>query len=180
MTIVSDDIINPYYTQLYLEGPKPAYKISELTVEKMNDFVDNGNSLDLLIALSNSPVNEFEILNKILLDPACKYTNFATFLELLEFDLQYVNKLKSKLASINNVASNVSINGSIEQYPTINSITLYDNCSIQLVNSYFSWSFYVKNSIIFNRFINKTKNNASIKKDIKELLSTTTKASAEA
>jgi hypothetical protein len=175
MTIASNDLTNPFYDQLLLEGPKPAYRINELTVEKMNEFVDNGNSLDLLIALSNSPVNEFEILNKILLDPACKYTNFATFLELLEFDLQYVNKLKSKLVSINNIASNVSINGSIEQYPTINSLTLYDNCSIQLVNSYFAWSFYIKNSIIFNRFINETKNKSSIKKDIKELLSTTIK-----
>jgi hypothetical protein len=152
MTIVSDDIINPYYTQLYLEGPKPAYKISELTVEKMNEFVDNGNGLNLLVGLSNSPVNEYELLNKILLDPACKYKNFITFLELLSFDIQFVEELRQKLVSITNIASNVSINGLTNLYPDINSITLYDNCSIQLVNNYISWPTYITSYIIFNRF----------------------------
>lgn len=152
MTIVSDDIINPYYTQLYLEGPKPAYKISELTVEKMNEFVDNGNGLNLLVGLSNSPVNEYELLNKILLDPACKYRNFITFLELLSFDIQFVEELRQKLVSITNIASNVSITGLTNLYPDINSITLYDNCSIQLVNNYISWPTYITSYIIFNRF----------------------------
>jgi len=50
MTIVSNrnDV---YYNQIYNTGPEPKYRISELTVEKVNDFVDNGNSLELLIAL---------------------------------------------------------------------------------------------------------------------------------
>lgn len=152
MTIVSDDRTNPFYDQLYLEGPKPSYRISELTVEKMNEFVDAGNGLNLLIALSNSPVNEYETLNNILLDPASKYTNFATFIELLEFDRQYVDKLKPKLVSITNIASNVSICGLTELYPDINSITLYDNCSIQLVNTYESWQKYIDKYIVFNRF----------------------------
>ena len=168
MTIVSDDLTNPFYDQLLLEGPKPAYRISELTVEKMNEFVNKGKSLNLLIALSNSPVNEFEKLNKILLDPACKYTNFATFIELLDFDIQYVIKLKSKLVAIYNISSNVTICGLIAKYPTINTITLYDNCSIQLVNSYFLWSFYINSGIIFNRFTNKTNNNDLSTKNIFE------------
>jgi hypothetical protein len=63
-------------------------------------------------------------------------------------------KLKKKLAAIYGVASNVSINGLLESYPDINPYTLYQNCAIQLVNSYFTWSFYIKNTIIFNRFNN--------------------------
>lgn len=179
MTIVSDDRTNPFYDQLYLEGPKPAYRISELTVEKMNEFVDAGNGLNLLIALSNSPVNEYETLNNILLDPACKYTNFATFIELLEFDRQYVDKLKPKLVSITNIASNVSICGLTELYPDINSITLYDNCSIQLVNTYESWQKYIDNYIVFNRFSGisssvKQKTNSIRKLRLGGILSTTT------
>ena len=179
MTIVSDDRTNPFYDQLYLEGPKPAYRISELTVEKMNEFVDAGNGLNLLIALSNSPVNEYETLNNILLDPACKYTNFATFIELLEFDRQYVDKLKPKLVSIINIASNVSICGLTELYPDINSITLYDNCSIQLVNTYESWQKYIDNYIVFNRFSGisssvKQKTNSVRKLRAGGILSTTT------
>lgn len=174
MTIVSNDRTNPFYDQLYLEGPKPSYRINELTVEIMNQFVDSGNALNLLIALSNQPVNEYETLNKILLDPACKYKNFATFLELLEFDLPFVNKLTKKLVQINNIASNVSLCALSELYPDINSYTLYDNCAIQLVNSYNTWPTYIQKYIIFNRFSkNLTKNSKAIVIRQQQLLTTT-------
>ena len=174
MTIVSNDKINPFYDQILLTGPKPAYRIGELTVEKVNEFVDNGNAINLLIALRNEPVNEYEILNKILLDPACKYKNFATFIELCEFDIPTVNKLRSKLVQINNIASNVSINGLIEFYPDINSYTLYDNCAIQLVNNYNSWRDYIKNYILFNRFSgNLTKNKKATVSRQQQFLTTT-------
>ena len=168
MTIVSDDP-NLYYEQLHLEGPKPAYRISELTVEKVNEFVDNGNDLNLLIALNSSPVNEFEMLNKILLDPACKYTNFATFIELFETELEYVDKLKHKLVSITNIASNVSINALTELYPDINSITLYDNCAIQLVKNYTRWPNYINKFILFNRFSENSPNFKEKTKGLKKL-----------
>ena len=151
MTIVSDDDKNPFYAQLLLEGPKPAYRISDLTVEKMNEFTKNGGS-NLLIGLSNFPVNEHEMLNKILLDPASKYKNFATFLELLKIDIPFVDKLNIKLAKTYNLASNICIVGLTEAYPDINSYTLYENCAIQLVNTYNNWPHYVKSSVVFNRF----------------------------
>ncbi len=181
MTIVSSDLTNPFYDQLLLTGPKPAYRINELTVEKVNEFVDNGNALDLLIALDNNQlVNEYETLNKILLDPACKYKNFATFLEL-QSGLQFVNKLKSKLVQINNIASNVSINGLIEFYPDINPYTLYNNCAIQLVNNYKYWSDYIKNYILFNRFSgNLTKNKKETVIRQQQQFLTTTRAVAVA
>ena len=161
MTIVSD-VRNAFYDQIYETGPKPVYRISELTVEKVNEFVDNGNGIDLLISLDDNTgeTNEFEQLNKILLDPACKYVNFGSFINLELSILPIIVKLKKKLAAIYGVASNVSINGLLESYPDINPYTLYQNCAIQLVNSYFTWSFYIKNTIIFNRFNNliKTKN----------------------
>ena len=56
MTIVSDTR-TPYFDQIYETGPKPSYRISELTVEKMNDFVNNGNALSILVALRNFPTN---------------------------------------------------------------------------------------------------------------------------
>ena len=161
MTIVSD-VRNAFYDQIYETGPKPAYRISELTVEKVNEFVDNGNGIDLLVALDDNTgeTNEFEQLDKILLDPACKYVNFGSFINLELSVIPIITKLSNKLAGIYGVASNVSINGLIESYPDINPYTLYQNCAIQLVNSYFTWSFYIKNSIIFNRFTNiiNTKN----------------------
>ena len=182
MTIVSD-IRNPYFDQIYEEGPKPAYRISELTVEKMNEFIDKGNALDLLIALEYIGSNEYEKLNNILLDPACKYKNFATFIELENRNNEIVSKLNSKLASINNIASNVSINGSIEFYQDLNYLFLYNNCSVQLVNNYNSWSNFIKSFIVFNRFssrIEKSANTANtaksaikIKISLKELLTST-------
>ena len=158
ITIVSD-VRNDFYDEIYETGPKPAYRISELTVEKVNEFV----GIDLLIALDDNigETSEFEQLNKILLDPACKYINFGYFINLELSVIPIITKLNNKLAGIYGIASNVSINGLVESYPDINPYTLYQNCAIQLVNSYPVWSFYIKNSIIFNRFTNiiKTKNN---------------------
>ena len=171
MTIVSD-VRTPYYDQFYEEGPKPAYRISELTVEKVNDFVDKGNAISLLIAINNFPINEFEKLNEILLDPECKYKNFATFIELDTRDIPFIDKLNTKIVSINNTSSNVCICGLTNFYPDINIITLYNNCSVQIVNNYDSWSKFIKSSIIFNRFINNTEKSAIINTS-KQLLITT-------
>jgi hypothetical protein len=159
MTIVSDTR-SPFFDEIYETGPKPAYRISELTVEKVNEFVDSGNAIDLLIALEFIGVNEYEKLNEILLNPLCKYRNFATFIELNNRNILIVNKLINKLSSINNIASNVSINGLIESYPDVNILYLYNNCAIQLVNTYNEWSIFIKSAIVFNRFTNiiKTKN----------------------
>ena len=146
MTIVSDEN-TPYYNQIYNTGPKPVYRISELTVEKVNEFVDNGNAIDMLIA-----INEFEMLNKILLDPACKYKNFATFIELSSTNNPFIEKLKVKLARINNIASNISFCGVTNAYADIDSLTLYQNSAIQFVNFYYKWSEFIKKDIVFNRF----------------------------
>jgi hypothetical protein len=163
ITIVSD-ANTPYYNQIYNTGPKPVYRISELTVEKVNEFVDSGTGLDMLIALNDYPTNEFEILNKILLDPACKYKNFATFLELDTINIPFVEKLNIKLAKINNIASNVSFCGVTNAYPDIDSFTLYQNCAIQFVNFYNEWSELIKHYIVFNRFTTIYENNELITK----------------
>jgi hypothetical protein len=153
MTIVSD-LNSPFYNQIYIEGPKPAYKISELTVEKVNEFVEK-NGIDLLIAINDINENEFIELNKILLDPACKYRNFATFIELELFDVPSLIELGKKLASINNTASNVSISGSTNSYPDLSPLTLYTNSAIQMVNNFSSWSKFINSSILYNRFTEK-------------------------
>ena len=173
MTIVTDTK-NPYFDQIYETGPKPAYRISELTVQKMNEFVNNGSAINLLIAFDNFPTDEFEKLSKILLDPACKYKNFATFVELDDVYIPTVNKLKLKLASITSIAANVGINGIVSSYPDINSLTLYSNCVIQLVNNYNSWSNFIKSSIVFNRFTTNNDNDKARRIKRRELLSTTT------
>ena len=174
MTIVSD-IKNPYFDQIYETGPKPAYRISELTVQKMNDFVNNGSAINLLISLQNIGSSDYEKLNKILLDPACKYKNFATFLELNELNVEIVNKLKIKLVSINNIAANVSINGFVSSYLDVNYLYLYNNCAIQLVNNYNRWSNFIKNIIVFNRFTTPDDNDkARRRRKRREFLSTIT------
>jgi hypothetical protein len=163
MTIVSDTR-SPFFDEIYETGPKPAYRISELTIEKINEFVDTGNAIDLLIALEFIGVSEYEKLNEILLNPLCKYRNFASFIELNNSNILIVNKLKKKLALINNIASNVSINGLIESYPDVNILYLYNNCAIQLVNTYNEWSTFIKSKIVFNRFnsLIKTKNESPV------------------
>ena len=150
MTIVSD-ANTPYYNQIYNTGPKPVYRISELTVKKVNAFVNKGTASDMLIALNEFPINEFAKLNKILLDPACKYKNFATFIELSSTNIPFIEKLKVKLARINNISSNVSLCGVTDAYPDIDSCTLYQNSAIQFVNFYNEWCEFIKHYIVFNR-----------------------------
>jgi hypothetical protein len=154
MTIVSN-VKSPFFDQIYKTGPKPAYRMSELTVEKVNEFIDKGNGIDLVIALDYIEDNEYKKLNEILLNPLCKYKNFATFIELTNRNIPLVNKLNKKLASIDNIASNVSINGMIDVYPDVDYLYLYINCAIQLVNTYKEWPNYIKNAIVFNRFTKK-------------------------
>jgi photosystem II stability/assembly factor-like uncharacterized protein len=160
MTIVSD-LNTPYYNQIYNTGPNPVYRISELTVEKVNKFVDSGTALDILIGLNDFPTNEFEKLNKILLDPTCKYRKIATFIELETIDIPFVEKLNKKLARTNNIASNVSLCGVTNAYPDIDSFTLYQNNAIQFINFYDQWCKFIKQSIVFNRFSKFNKNNQS-------------------
>ena len=151
MTIVSDTI-SPFYDQIYITGPKPAYRISELTVEKVNEFVDNGTGISILVALDDLALSEYALLNNILLDPACKYKNFASFIEVNTKNVQEVSKLNDKLTKVNNLASNVSLCGVTDAYPDINSLTLYQNCAIQFVNFYNKWEKFIEQAQVFNRF----------------------------
>jgi hypothetical protein len=160
MTIVSD-ANTPYYNQIYNTGPKPAYRISQLTVEKVNEFVDSGNAIDMLIAL-----DDFAILTKILLDPTCKYKNFATFIELPSLNNPFIEKLSKKLARINTISSNVSLVGLTSAYPDISQILLYQNTAIQFVNFYDQWDKFIERAIAFNRFTTIYKNNKLATKDI--------------
>jgi hypothetical protein len=153
MTIVSDGN-TPYNNQIYITGPKPAYRISQLTVEKVNEFVDNGSAIDMLISL-----DEYEKLNKVLLDPACKYKNFATFIELPSFNNPFIQKLSKKLVRINSISSNVSLVGLTSAYPDLSSILLYQNTAIQFVNFYDQWDKFIEHAIVFNRFTTIYKNN---------------------
>jgi len=153
MTIVSD-ANTPYYNQIYNTGPKPAYRISQLTVEKVNEFVDSGNAIDMLIAL-----DDFAILTKILLDPTCKYKNFATFIDLASFNNPFIEKLSKKLARINTISSNVSLVGLTNAYPDLSSTLLYTNSAIQFVNFYKQWDKFIERAIVFNRFTKIYKNN---------------------
>jgi hypothetical protein len=161
MTIASDRN-NVYYNQIFNTGPEPKYRISELTVEKVNNFVDNGNDLELLIALRN---DEFEQLNKILLDPECKFKNYATFIELDKQDLLFTNKLKEKLVNIYNISSNVCLLGLTQNYENINSFTLYDNCAIQLTNLYHQWKYFIRKNIVFNFLSNSSIKNQENKNE---------------
>ena len=41
---------------------------------------------------------------------------------------------------------------SLDAYPDINSLTLYQNCAIQFVNFYNKWEKFIEQAQVFNRF----------------------------
>ena len=133
MIVVSNDS-NPYFTEILNSGPEPAYRISELTVEKVNDFAQTG--VDILVAFSYP--DEMDRFVEILNDPKCQYSRQITFMELREIFVEKALKL-SKVNSIIALSSGVSMSATSDVYPGVTTQNPYDNCSLIFTNNSKVW-----------------------------------------
>lgn len=133
MIVVSDDP-NPYFTEILNSGAEPAYRISELTLEKVNAFALTG--VNIIVAIVY-PVEMDRFIN-ILNDPECQYSRQITFLELRQIFFDQVLQI-SKVNSIIALSSGVSMSATSSVYPGVTNQQLYDNASLTFANNSKIW-----------------------------------------
>ena len=138
--LVVSDTISPYYEQIYNIDITPKYKISQLTVENINQFALTGSNITMAL---NTP-EEYEKITQLILQ-----SNFTRQLSVIE--IEYVNILSplfNKLSSITTSSSGVALCGNINIYNDLNKYLLYQNNSLMLVYLYKEWENFIKRNII--------------------------------
>jgi len=131
MLLVSDTD-NSYYNQLFNYDISPKYRISQLSIEKINQFSLTG--FNIIIALYSE--NEFQKFTSLILQS--NYTKQLTIIELNYPDI--ILELQNKLVLIKIISSGVSI--SLDSFYTkgINNLVTYENNAIAIVNIHDKWN----------------------------------------
>ena len=117
--LVVSDTVSPYYEQIYNIDVTPKYKLSELTVEKINQFVLTGSNITMSL---NTP-EEYEKITQLILQ-----SNYTRQLSVIE--IEYVDLLRplfNKLSSITTSSSGVALCGNINIYNDLNKYLPYQN-----------------------------------------------------
>lgn len=156
LMLVVSDAINPYYEQIYNIDITPKYKISQLTVEKINQFALMGSNITMAL---NTP-EEYEKITQLILQ-----SNFTRQLSVIE--IKYVNILSplfNKLSSITTSSSGVALCGNVNTYNDLNKYLLYPNDALMLIYLYKEWEKFIKRNIIS---IQSPNYNISVVYDIK-------------
>lgn len=141
LMLVVSDTDNPYYNQIYSTNIQPKYRISELTVDKINEFAA-GPGRTISIALNT--LEEYQKITQLILE-----SNFIRAVNFIE--LKYIEPLIplfDKLSSITTNSSGAGICGNIYKYRKLNQYLLYDITTAVLVNSYKIWRELIKNFVI--------------------------------
>ena len=139
MLVVSDDT-SPYYEQIYNTNITPKYRLSELTVEKINQFALTGYNITMAL---NTP-EEYEKITQLILQ-----SNYTRQLSVIE--IEYVDLLRplfNKLSSITTSSSGVALCGNVNIYNDLNKYLLYQNNALMLVYLYKEWKNFIKRNII--------------------------------
>jgi len=140
LMLVVSDTTSPYYEQIFNINITPKYKISQLTVEIINQFALTGSNITMAL---NTP-EEYEKITQLILQ-----SNFTRQLSVIE--IEYVNILSplfNKLSSITTSSSGVALCGNVNIYNDLNKYLLYQNNALMLVYLYKEWENFIKRNII--------------------------------
>ena len=140
LMLVVSDTVSPYYEQIYNINVTPKYKLSELTVEKINQFVLTGSN----ITMSLNTLEEYEKITQLILQ-----SNYTRQLSVIE--IEYVDLLRplfNKLSSITTSSSGVALCGNINIYNDLNKYLPYQNNALMLIYFYNEWENFIKRNII--------------------------------
>lgn len=139
MLVVSDQN-TPYYDQIYYSEITPKYRISELTVDKINNFTKT--AIIMIVALNN--LEEMKIYTDLLLKS--NYSQVVAFIETT--DVQELLRIKNKVSSVFIRSSGVGIWGDVNKYPGLTPYEGYENSVAVLTNTYKYWDQYIAQNII--------------------------------
>jgi len=140
MLVVSDNNINPFFTQIYNFNIMPKYKISELTIQHINEFSKKG--FIIIIALGNK--SEYSRLSNLILKS--EYNKQLIGIEIEDPD--DVKLITDKLSTISSISSGIALKGDFYYYPKIHPYLGYDNLDIMLVNLVNIWEGLIDLKII--------------------------------
>lgn len=153
--LVVSDVTSPYYEQIYNINITPKYKISQLTVENINQLALTGSNITIAL---NTP-EEYEKITQLILQ-----SNFTRQLSVIE--IEYVDLLRplfNKLSSIITISSGVALCGNVNIYNDLNKYLLYPNDALMLIYLYKEWKNLIKKNIISIQSLNY---NSSVVYDI--------------
>jgi hypothetical protein len=139
--LVVSDSDTPYYNQVYNTNIVYKYKVSQLTLQSINDHVSRGGGR---IVLSLDTREEY---NKVIdLITASNQTLAVFFIEPENFDI--ISRLKTDISNIYFQSSGVSLSGDTFYYSDLNTNSFYENCAAVLINEYKRWKYLIKRNVI--------------------------------
>lgn len=139
--LVVADTDTPYYNQAYAYNISPKYRISDLTSEKINEFVSDGG-INITLALDTR--DEYEKL--FLLTKESIFRNQLVIIEADYLDLVLDNS--EMFTTITTGSSGVCILADSKYYKNLNQNLLYEDCVSVLINQYCIWEHLIKNKVI--------------------------------
>ena len=139
--LVLSDKDTPYYTQLYDDSDiNLKYRISELTVDKINRFANT--AVIMIVALDT--LEETKTFTELLLQSY--YSQIVGQIESV--GVEEMLRVKDKVSALFIRSSGVGILGNIDKYVGLNTYDCYETCATVLVNTYKLWNEYIKNHVI--------------------------------
>jgi len=140
MFIVSD-YNSPYYEQIYKTNVVPKYRVSEITLDAINQFSKLGSSITLSL---DSRDEYIKVLNLI------QQSNFTRQVSVIEIDnIELFTHLFSKISSITVSSSGVGIVANSNKYPDLDQETLYFNITpLTLISLSKKWESFIRDHVI--------------------------------
>jgi hypothetical protein len=141
---VVSDIDSPYYNEIFNFKKTNNIRISDLTVDTLNQY--KGSSITCAL---DTPDEYSKYISLIL---QSNYRRLCQFFEIKY--LEIVKSLDKVVFSINTISAGSSLIGNMLDYPELDIYKTYDNTSLMLVNQPFLWEMFIKNKIVSNQICN--------------------------
>lgn len=138
--LVVSDLETPYYNQIYDSDIIPKYRISDLTVDKINNFAKT--AIIMIVALDT--LEETKTLTELILQ-----SNYSQVVASIEsVGVEELLRIKNKVSSLFIRSSGVGIWGNVEKYVGLNKYDGYEICAAVLVDTSKLWKEYIRKHII--------------------------------
>ena len=138
--LVVSNLETPYYNQIYDSDIIPKYRISDLTVDKINNFAKT--AIIMIVALDT--LEETKTLTELILQ-----SNYSQVVASIEsVGVEELLQIKNKVSSLFIRSSGVGIWGNVEKYVGLNKYDGYEICAAVLVDTYKLWKEYIRKHTI--------------------------------
>jgi len=138
--LVVSNTITPYYEQIYNTNITPKFKISELTVDIINQLA---KTVIILIFVGDTLEEHQKVASLV------SQSNYKGVIASIELKyLEPFQPLINKGIRFFDRSSGVSLCGNVNKYLDLDTYTLYQINTSVLVNSYKLWKQYIKNNLL--------------------------------